>query len=108
MHALLLAIAIAFPATPPAAITSGVASYYADPAAPQGSLYAAMPGMRDGHPFYVTVRRGSRKVRVKVITQCQCHVGRRDERLIDLSWTAFARLAGGSLRAGLLIVTVER
>lgn len=105
MTSILLAIALAFPPAP-AAVTSGIASYYADPAAPQGSLYAAMPGYRDGHPFYVVVRRGSRSVRVKVITQCQCYRHRFDERIIDLSWTAFSRLA--PLSRGLVIVTVER
>ena len=56
-----------------------IASWYADPRAPQGALYAAVPHW-SGHPYYLTVRAGQRHVRVRVIDSCECYVGTKDAR----------------------------
>jgi Lytic transglycolase len=105
MIAFLLALTLIFPR----AVTTGVASWYADPGARQGSFYAAVPGYR-GHPFYAYVRpygKAGPRVRVLVMDSCQCYVGRRDERAIDLSWAAF-RALGYPLSKGIARVVIER
>ncbi len=86
----------------PNGVYSGIASWYADPKAPQGSFYGAVPGYR-GHPFYVTVRKGKRHIRVRVADSCGCPGGR----VIDLSWNAFVHL-GVPLSRGLTTVIIER
>lgn len=80
----------------------GLASWY--DAGP--GIYAAMPGYRDGTRVWVTVSRGSLSVRVRVVTQCGCYRHRSDARIIDLSPSAFRRLA--PLSRGLIVVRVER
>lgn len=104
MIAIVLALALAFPP----AVSSGVASWYADARAPQGSLYAAVPGYR-GRPYWAVVRpygKAQPKIRVLVMDSCACYVGTRDERAIDLSWSAFAKLA--PLSRGIVRVVIER
>lgn len=104
---------VASPVAPPA-VTGGLASWYADPGASQGALYAAVPGYR-GRPFYAVVHRfwrdrygeHHRSVRVLVADSCGCYVGTSRERVIDLSWRAFTRL-GLSLSRGIMQVQVER
>lgn len=101
MIALLLAISLVFPHS----ISAGIASWYADPGARQGSFYAAMPGYRYGHPFYVWVRpynRSTPRIRVLVQDSCGCPGGR----VIDLSWRLFSQFA--PLSRGLTKVVIER
>lgn len=67
-------------------------------------IYAALPGYVAGTDVRIRVCAGDRCVVSNVITGCQCHVGTPDERIVDLSRDAFARLADPSL--GLVSVTV--
>jgi rare lipoprotein A (peptidoglycan hydrolase) len=86
-----------------AASMAGIASWYRDPTPPRTTLYAAVPGWHFGdRPYVVRVSAGRRSVLV-LVQDCLC--GRID-RLIDLSATAFARLA--PLSRGVLRVTVQR
>jgi hypothetical protein len=81
----------------------GTASYYDD----GPGLYAAVHSYKWGDPRYpVRVCYESRCVTVTVRDYCQCYVGTSDERIIDLSPQAFARLA--PLGLGLIKVTVRR
>jgi hypothetical protein len=85
-----------------AATVRGRASWYGV----DGDVAAAGPALRHGH------WRGSlvavcadRCVTVRLVDFCQCLRGQRSERVIDLSPSAFARLA--PLSAGLIRVTVS-
>jgi hypothetical protein len=85
-----------------AATVRGRASWYGV----DGDVAAAGPALRHGH------WRGSlvavcadRCVTVRLVDFCQCLRGQRSERVIDLSPSAFARLA--PLSAGLIHVTVS-
>jgi Lytic transglycolase len=97
------------------ALVAGWATYYDD----GPGLYGAVPGYRQGHPYYVCVRldvqlhadlatcgkKGSHSVVVRVRDFCAC--GDRSGRptIIDLSPAAFKRLA--PLTQGVVRVTVE-
>lgn len=86
--------------------TSGIASWYTDKLRPQGALYAAVPSFRWGdEPYPVEVCTAEACVTVTVADFCQCYVGTPDERVIDLSWAAFSRLA--PLSVGLIPVEVR-
>lgn len=79
---------------------AGIASYYDD----GPGLYAALPGW-NGVRIRVTVC-AARCVLVQVSDFCQCYVGTRDERVIDLSPAAF-RATGTVQSRGLVPVTYE-
>lgn len=83
---------------------AGRASYYDD----GPGLYAAVHSFRFGNPRYkLTVCRADdprRCVTVVVRDHCQCLVGTASERIIDLSPSAFERLA--PLSVGLVKVTI--
>lgn len=105
MH-LILAITVAwsvFTATPQV----GVASWYND----GPGMYAAVHGYR-GKPYWVLAEGmvhghlTGAKVKVLVRDWCQCYIGTIRERIIDLSPTAFGRLA--PLGMGLVKVRVTR
>lgn len=86
--------------------TSGLASWYADKLKPQGALYAAVPGFVWGdEPYPLKVCTVEACVTVTVGDSCACYVGTPDERVIDLSPAAFARLA--PLSVGLIPVEVR-
>ena len=82
---------------------SGTASYYDDGA----GLYAAVPSFTWGDkPYKVLVcRNPGTCVTVTVRDHCQCFVGTKNERVIDLSPAAFAKLA--PLSRGLLAVVYQ-
>jgi hypothetical protein len=86
----------------PAATVRGLASWYGV----DGDVAAAGPALRHGHwrGSFVQVC-ADRCVTVRLVDWCQCYSGRRSERVIDLSPSAFARLA--PLSAGLIRVTVR-
>lgn len=103
MSFLLALMLVASPMAPPA-VVSGTASWYADAHKAQGSYYAAMPGYRWGHPFYVTIHpygSATPRIRVRVSDFCRC-----PGRVIDLSWRLFTRFA--PLTRGLTRVVIER
>lgn len=84
---------------------TAIASWYRDPR--KSGLYAAMPAYRWGmKPWRVEVCTVTRCVVVRVSDHCQCHVGTRKVRGIDLSPDAFARLS--PLSRGLVRVTIRR
>lgn len=84
---------------------TAIASWYRDPR--KSGLYAAMPAYRWGmKPWRVEVCTATRCVVVRVSDHCQCWVGTRKARGIDLSPAAFARLS--PLSRGLVRVTIRR
>lgn len=91
----------------PWAVWSGRASWYDN----GRGLYAAVPHW-SGVRFTLVVRLGTKRVTVTVRDSCQCYVGTRDERVIDLSPAAFAALrpTGRSIAAqldrGIVTVTI--
>jgi hypothetical protein len=86
-----------------AATVPGLASWYGV----DGDVAAAGPALRHGHwRGSIVAVCADRCVTVRLVDFCQCLRGQRSERLIDLSPSAFARLA--PLSAGLIRVTVRR
>lgn len=93
------ASAVSTPSPARTRAVSGVASWYRV----AGLVAAAGPALRHGHwrGSTVLVSANGRSVRVTLVDWCAC-----PQRLIDLSRTAFARLADPSV--GLVRVTVSR
>ena len=87
----------------PAALATGTASWW-NSFGP--GIYAALPGYIAGTHVTIRVCAGARCVVAPVTTSCGCFVGTPQERIIDLSRDAFARLADPAL--GLVTVTIER
>lgn len=98
----LVVLSLVFAAVPP----QGVASWYDD----GPGLYAAVHSYEWGDPRYkLEVCRADNLevcVTVTVRDHCQCYVGERRERAIDLSPSAFKRLA--PLSAGLVRVVLRQ
>ena len=106
------------PTAKPSAAATNLVSVSREPA-PRGvaSWYSARPGTAAAGPALrealgpdylgqsVRVCAGSRCIEVRIVTSCQCYRGEPGERLIDLSRSAFSRLADPSV--GLVRVTVE-
>jgi hypothetical protein len=83
---------------------AGTATWYVDHSKPIDGLYGAVPGWHYGdQPYLLRVTAGSRSV-VILIGDCLC--GGIAGRVVDLSPSAFARLA--PLAAGVVRVTVVR
>jgi hypothetical protein len=96
--------------TPKAAEVQGIGSNYAGTAGWMGEETVALPGDLGGRYTgevngHVTVC-ADRCARLPVVDWCECYWGTADERIVDLSHSAWALVSDAPLAEGLIAVTV--
>ncbi len=96
--------------TPKATEIQGIGSNYAGTAGWQGEATVALPGDLGGRYTgevngHVTVC-ADRCARLPVVDWCQCYWGTDEERIVDLSHSAWALVSDAPLAEGLIAVTV--
>ncbi len=96
--------------TPKATEIRGIASNYAGTAGWMGEPTVALPGDLGGGYTgevngHVTVC-ADRCARLPVVDWCECYWGTDDERIVDLSHSAWALVTDASLAEGLIAVTL--